>query len=64
MARERSRGLKRREMADPAGRYLDQWGTDRADEWREESNLMSINDHVCRTGRGRSKAQSLQGRLS
>lgn len=64
MAREGSRDLKQREIADPAGRHLDQWGTDRADEWKEESNLMSINDHVCGTEKGRSKAQSLQRRLS
>lgn len=64
MARERSRDLKQREIADPAGRPLDQRGIVRVDEYKEESNLISINDHICRTGKGRSKAQSLQRCLS
>lgn len=64
MARERSRDLEQREIAEPAGRHLDQWGIDRVDECKEESNLISINDHIGRTEKGRSKAQFLQRRLS
>lgn len=64
MARERRRDLKLREIAGPAGRHLDQRGIVKVDEYMEESNLISINDHICRTRKGRSKAQSLQRCLS
>lgn len=64
MARERRRDLKRRERADPSRRHLDQWGIVRVDEYKEESNIISINDHICTSGKGRCKAQSLQSCLA
>lgn len=36
---------------------------DRVDECKEESNLIPINEHICRTEKGR-HTQSLQRRLS
>lgn len=56
MARERSGDLWQKEIADPAGRHLNQWGTVRIDECKEESNLILITVHICRTEKGRSKA--------
>lgn len=56
MARERSGDLWQKEIADPAGRHLDQWWTVRVDECKEESNLILITVHICRTEKGRSKA--------
>lgn len=64
MARKRRGDSWQKERADPAGKHLDQWGTVRVDECKEESNLIPINVYNCRTEKGRSKVYSLQRRFS